>query len=60
MEFIVFLSLAQLAQSTIASYVLGVLHHLRMINLPTFEDNFMLKLVLKGIANTHATIDLRL
>ena len=60
MEFIAFLSLAQLAQSTIGSYVSGVRHHLRLNNLPTFENNFMLKLVLKGITNMHASVDLRL
>ena len=59
-EFIAFLSLVQLAQSTITSYVSGVWHHLYLNNLPTFEDNFMLTLVLKGIANMHATVDLRL
>ena len=60
MEFIAFLSLGPLAQSTIALYVSGVRHHLRLRSLPTYEDNFMLKLVLKGIANTHASINVRL
>ena len=49
-EFIAFLSLGQLVQATIATYILGVCHHLRLRNLPTFEDNFMLKLVLKGVS----------
>ena len=50
-EFIAFLSLGQLAQTTIATYVSGVWHHLQLRNLLTFEDNFMLKLVLKGVSN---------
>ena len=53
-EFIAFLSLGQLAQSTIATYILRVWHHLRLRGMPTYKDNFMLKLVLKGISNMHA------
>ena len=52
-EFIAFLSLRQLAPSTIASYVSGIHHHLRIRNLPTFEDNFLLKLVFKGVSNSN-------
>ena len=59
-EFIAFLSLGQLAQMTNATYVLGVHHHLRLRNLPTFEDNFMLKLVLKGVSNSHVQVYVRL
>ena len=59
-EFIAFLSLGQLAQVTIATYISGVCHHLRLRNLPTFEDNFMLKLVLKGVSNLHVQVDVRL
>ena len=55
-EFIAFLSLGQLAQMTIATYILGVHHHLRLRNLPTF----MLKLVLKGVSNSHVQVDVRL
>ena len=59
-EFIAFLSLGQLAQTTIATYILGVCHHLRLKNLPTFKDNFMPKLVLKGVSNSHVQVDVRL
>ena len=59
-EFIAFLSLGQLAQMTIATYISRVHHHLRLRNLPTFEDNFMLKLVLKGVSNLHVQVDVRL
>ena len=57
MEFITFLSLGQLAPSTISSYVSRVHHHLRIRNLPTFEDNFLLKLVLKGVSNSNQQTD---
>ena len=59
-EFITFLSLGQLAPSTISSYILGVQHHLRLRNLPTFEDNSILKLVLKGVSNSHEQVNERL
>ena len=59
-KFITFLSLGQLAPSTIPSYVSGVRHHLRLRNLHTFEDNFLLKLVLKGVSNSHEQEDVRL
>ena len=35
-KFIAFLSLGQLAPSTISLYVSGVRHHVRLRNLPTF------------------------
>ena len=57
-EFIVFLSLGQLAPSTISSYVFGLYHHLRIRNLLTFEDNFLLKLVLKGVSNSNQQTDI--
>ena len=56
-EFIVFLSLGQLASSTIILYVLEVRQHLRLRNLPTFEDNFQLKLILKGVSNSNQQTD---
>ena len=59
-QFIPFLSLGQLAPSTISSYVSGVQHHLRLRNLPTFGNNFLLKLVLKGVSNSHEQMDVRL
>ena len=59
-EFIAFLSLGQLAQMTIATYILGVHHHLRLRNIRTFKDNFMLKLVLKGVSNSHVQVDVGL
>ena len=60
MEFISFLSLAQLSQATIAAYMSGVRHHLRVNQLPTFIDNFSLKLALRGTANLHASVDTRI
>ena len=59
-KFIAFLSLGHLAPSTMSSYVSGVKHHLRLRNLLTFEDNFLLKLVLKGVSNSHEQVDIRL
>ena len=59
-EFIAFLSLGQLAPSAIASYVSGVCHHLRIRDLLTFEDNFLLKLVLKGVSNSNQQTDVHL
>ena len=56
-EFIIFLSLAP---STISLYVSGVRHHLRLRNLPMFKDNFLLKLVLKGVSNSHKQVEVRL
>ena len=56
-EFVAFLSLGQLASSTITSYGSEVRHHLRLRNLPTFEDNFLLKLVLKGVSNSNQQTD---
>ena len=56
-EFITFLSLGQLVPSTISSYVSGVRHHLKLQGLLTFEDSFLLKLVLKGIFNTTCQAD---
>ena len=56
-EFIACLSLGQLAPSTITSYVSGVRHHLKLRNLPMFEDNFLLKLVLKGVFNSNQQMD---
>ena len=53
-EFMAFLLLVQLAPSTISSYVLRVRYHLRIRNIPTFEENFLLlKLVLKGVSNSN-------
>ena len=59
-EFITFLSLGQLAQTTIVMYISGVQHHLRLRGMPMYEDNFMLKLVLKGVSNSHVQIDVML
>ena len=59
-EFITFLSLGKSALSAILSYVSGVRHHLRLRNLPTFEVNFLLKLVLKGVSSSHEQVDVRL
>ena len=59
-EFIAFLSLGQLAPSTISSYISGVCHHLRIRNLLTFEDSFLLKLVLKGVSNSNQQTDIHL
>ena len=60
MEFISFLSIAQLSQAMIAAYMSGVRHHLCVNQLPTFIDNFSLKLALRGTANLHASVDTRI
>ena len=50
-EFVAFLSMADLAPATILSYISGVKYHLWIRFLNNFNDSFLLKLVANGIAN---------
>ena len=50
-EFVAFLSMANLALATILSYISGVKYHLRIRFLNDFNNSFLLKLVAKGIAS---------
>ena len=50
-EFVAFLSMADLAPATILSYISEVKYHLRIRFLNDFKDSFLLKLVAKGIAS---------
>ena len=48
-EFVAFLSMANLAPATILSYISGVKYHLRIRFLNDFNDSFLLKLVAKEL-----------
>ena len=48
-EFVTFLSMAEMAPPTILSYISRVKYHLRIRFLNDFNDSFLLKLVAKGI-----------
>ena len=59
-KFVAFLSMADLAPTTILSYISGVKYHLRIRFFNDFNDSFLLKLVAKGIASQQCQADLRL
>ena len=59
-EFVAFLSMADLAPATILSYISGVKYHLRIRFLNDFNDSYLLKLVAKGIASQECQLDVRL
>ena len=60
LEFVFYLSLAELAPATIQLYFSGVRVHLRWHNLPSFKDSFMSKLILKGVSAKFREPDIRL
>ena len=60
MEFVAFLSMANLVPATILSYILGVKYHLRIRFLNDFSNNFLLKFVAKGIVSQQHQPDVRL
>ena len=60
MEFVAFLSMANLAPATILSYISGLKYHLRIKFLNDFIDSFLLKLVAKGITSQQRQPDVRL
>ena len=60
LEFVSYLSLAELASATIQLYFSGVRAHLRWLNLPSFKDSFVIKLILKGVSAKFSEPDIRL
>ena len=60
MEFISCLSLSGLAPATVLLYVAGVRANFRWHGLPTFNDSFMIKMMLKGVSAKHKEPDIRL
>ena len=52
-EFVAFMSLGGLAPTMIITYMLGVKHHLRMQGAMDFNESFLLRLTLKGVAASH-------
>ena len=59
-EFVTFLSMANLVPAKILSYILGVKYHLRIRFLNDFIYSFLLKLVAKGIMSQQHQLDVRL
>ena len=59
-EFVAFLSMANLVPATILLYISGVKYHLRIRFLNDFNDSFLLKLVAKGIASQQRLPDVGL
>ena len=59
-EFMAFMSLAGLVPTTIITYISGVKHHLRVRGARDFNDSFLLKLTLKGVAASPHELDVRL
>ena len=60
MEFISYLSLSGLAPATILLYVAGVRANFHWHGLPTFNNSFMIKMMLKGVSAKHKEPDIRL
>ena len=60
LEFVSYLSLAELAPATIQLYFLAVRAHLSWRNLPSFKDSFVIKLILKGVSARFSQPDIRL
>ena len=59
-EFVAFMSFGGLAPATIITYMLGVKHHLYLLGAPDFQDSFLFKLTLKGVASTPHEPDVHL
>ena len=59
-EFIAFMSLGGLAPTAIITYITGVKHHLRVRGDRDFNDSFLLKFTLKGVAASPHEPDVRL
>ena len=60
LEFVSYLSLAELTPATIQLYFSRVRAHLSWCNLPSFKDSFMIKLILKGVSAKFREADIRL
>ena len=60
LEFVSYLSLAELAPATIQLYFSGVRAHLCWHNLPSFKDSFVIKLILKGVSAKFREPNIRL
>ena len=59
-EFVTFMSLGGLAPATIVTKMSGVKHHLQLRGVNDFNDSFLLRLTLKGVATTPHELDVRL
>ena len=59
-EFMAFMSLGGLVPTTIITYISRVKHHLRVRGARDFNDSFLLKLTLKGVAASPHELDVRL
>ena len=60
LEFVSYLSLAELAPATVQLYFSGVRMHLYWHNLLSFKDSFVIKLILKGVSAKFREPDIRL
>ena len=60
MELISYLSLSGLAPATILLYVAGVRANFHWWGLPTFNDSFVIRMMLKGVTAKHRDPDIRL
>ena len=59
-EFMAFMSLGGLAPTNIITYMSGVKHHLWLKGASDFNDIFLLRLMLKGVAASPHEPDVRL
>ena len=59
-DFVAYLSLGGLAPATIATYISGIKHHLRVRGANDFSDGFLLQITLKGVAAQPHQQDIRL
>ena len=59
-EFVAFTSLGGLASTTIITYISGVKHNLKVRGARDFNDSFLQKLTLKGVAASPHGLDVRL
>ena len=59
-EFVAFMSLGGLAPTTIITYMSEVKHHLCLKGARDFNDSFLLRLMLKGVAASLHEPDVRL
>ena len=59
-EFVAFYCWADTAPATIQMYISGARHHLKIRCLPDFQNSFLLKVVLKGVAQSPKEPDVHL
>ena len=59
-EFVAFMSLGELAPVTIITYMSGVKYHLWLHGINDFNDSFILRMTLKGVASSPHNLDVTL